>query len=78
MKNLREITPSTVTETHRSSMGIVDRFIATFKRGMASDIVSYPATRGVGMVVLPTRSNRRSAVADIVGGVSDRETLAAA
>ena len=67
----------TTVAQHRPT-GIVQRFMAVLERGMASDIVSYPATRGVGVVVLPHRSSKRAAVADIVGGVSDRETLAAA
>lgn len=73
MKNMH-----TITTTDDPSTGIVSRFIDTLKRGMASDIVSYPATRGVGIVSLPDRTSGRTAVSDIVGGVSDRETLAAA
>ncbi len=74
MKNTHNITP---IAQHRPT-GIVKRFMAVLERGMASDIVSYPATRGVGVVVLPNRASKRAAVADMVGGVSDRETLAAA
>ena len=74
MKNTDNMT----TISQDRPTGIVKRFMAVLKRGMASDIVSYPATRGVGVVVLPNRNSKRAAVADIVGGVSDHETLAAA
>lgn len=58
----------------RRSTRIITRLIDTLRNGMASDIVSYPST---GMAVA-NRATRRAAVSDIVGGVSDRETLAAA
>ncbi len=74
MKNTRNI--ATPTQRHSTKMG--KRFVAGIKRSLASDIVSYPATRDAGVVALPNRASKRAAVADIVGGVSDRETLAAA
>lgn len=74
MKNTHTIT---AISQHRPTR-IVKRFMTVLERRMASDIVSYPATRGAGVVALSNRSSKRAAVADIVGGVSDRETLAAA
>lgn len=70
MKNMHAIS----TANDRRPTGIVNRLIDTLKSGLASDIVSYPSTGGAG----PNRATRRAAVSDIVGGVSDRETLAAA
>lgn len=71
-------THTNTTTVRLFSTETVTRMFGALKRVMASDIVSYGATRGASTATLPNRMSRRAAVADIVGGVSDRETLAAA